>query len=106
MTQVRGPAFFILDGAVRKEVPCNKRIRQACLPDRGGIRRLRGGLRPGVERKGGEEPFLPSHQMDIFYLTIVRMSIGVETLICSQYSLNDFAVIEETDKKASSFLIN
>lgn len=67
---------------------------------------MRGGLRPGVERKGGEEPFLPSRQMGIFYLTIVRMSIGVETLICSQYYLNGFAVTEETDKKASSFLIN
>ena len=98
MTQVRGPAFFILDGAVRKEVPCNKRIRQACLPDRGGIRRLRGGLRPGVERKGGEEPFLPSHQMDIFYLTIVRMSIDMGSPVYGQYSLDNFAVSKKKDK--------
>ena len=106
MTQVRGPAFFILDGAVRKEVPCNKRIRQACLPDRGGIRRLRGGLRPGAERKGGEEPFLPSHQMDIFYLTIVRMSIDMGSPVYGQYSLDNFAVLEKKDKGSPSFLID
>jgi len=44
--------------------------------------------------------------MDIFYLTIVRMSIDMGSPVYGQYSLDNFAVLEKKDKGSPSFLID
>ena len=95
MTQVLGPAFFILGGAVRKGSPYTRESgRRAC--------RIEEGLGGCGEASG----LVQNGRMDIFYLTIVRMSIDMGSPVYGQYSLDNFAVSEKKDKGSPSFLID